>query len=48
MVQWTEVRLPKQGPWVRSLDKEDPTYHRAPKFLCHEWACALEPASHIY
>ena len=48
-LQWLRIRLPMQGTRVQALVREDPTCHRAPKPLCHNyWACALEPASHNY
>ena len=31
MAQWLRIRLPMQGTRVRSLVREDPTYHRATK-----------------
>ena len=46
---WLRIRLPTQGPWVRSLVGEDPTCRGATKPVHHNyWACALEPASHSY
>ncbi|KAJ8793328.1 hypothetical protein J1605_000323 [Eschrichtius robustus] len=49
VVQWLRIRLPMQGTQVRSLVREDPTYHGATKPVRHNYrACALEPASHNY
>ena len=49
MVQWLEIRLPKQGTRVWALVWEDPTCRGATKPMRYNyWACALEPASHNY
>ena len=49
VVQWLRIRLPKQGTWVWSLIREDPTCRGATKPVRHNyWACALEPVSCNY
>ena len=49
VVQWLRIRLPMQGTRVQALGREDPTCHRAPKPMRHNyWACALEPARQNY
>ena len=49
VAQWLRIRLPMQGTRVRALAREDPTFHRTTKPVCHNyWACTLGPASHNY
>ena len=44
VIQWMRIHLPTQGSQVWPLVQEDSTWHRATKFVCHNyWACALGP-----
>ena len=45
VVQWLRIQLSIQGTPVQSLVQEDPTCHRAPKLMCHNYygPCTLEP-----
>ena len=37
VAQWLRIRLPVQGTQIRSLVREDPTYRRATKPVCHNY-----------
>ena len=47
MVQWLRIRLPKQGTWVRSLVREDPTCPGAIQPVSQYNWCVLQLPGHF-